>query len=113
AVDDSRLAQLQRETPQRPGDGRELRCLVVAETRVETDLRRRVPRRHQGNRADAIVLRLVDELGVRERHVDRGGQHGLDRTVAVAPGGWSRRRTQGGKCSGLDRLRKGYGESAE
>ena len=57
-------------------------------------------RLHQHDGADAVVLRLVDELGMRRAELDRRGQHRLDRTVAVAPGGWSRRRTQGGECSG-------------
>src|SRR5262249_51796600 len=75
AVEDQRLLAPARPVLQRRRDLGKLTRLLVAEARPQADVI--AFRRNFDDRADAVVLRLVDEVGIVERRVDERREHRL------------------------------------
>jgi len=80
AVEHDRLAAAACPRRQRGGNFRELRGLLVAEPRPQDDAAGG-PGGNLGDRANAVVFRLVHEAGVRERRVRQRGQHRFQHRV--------------------------------
>src|SRR6185295_10282851 len=78
AVEDERLRAPARPRPQRRGNFGKLARLLVAEPRPQADV---AFRSDLDDRADAVVLRFVDETGTVERRVDERREHRLQDVV--------------------------------
>jgi len=87
AVEDNALFDLQGEAGQRFRDGGELRGLVVADARIQADLRHGPARADVRNRPDAVVLGFVDEVRLDERNFGGRRQHRRDGRLPLAPDG--------------------------
>ncbi len=85
AVEQHRLAQPQGVALQRLDDGGKLRGLVVARARPEAHRRHGPSGRDANQRTHAVVLRFVHEVGMRQRGLDRRGQHRPDLVLSFAP----------------------------
>jgi hypothetical protein len=79
AVEDERLLPFRGPLRQGGGNFRELLRLLVAEPRPESD--GAAPGRDLGDRADAVVLGFVNELGIDKRRVGQRREHRLQEVV--------------------------------